>query len=105
ECLPDVERLKRSSWTLLHTITTAYPTEPMPTQQEEMKTFMRMFSKINPCWCCVEDFRAWMSRPENNVSKYVQRRKTFGKWLCDAHNDVVENIGGGSDACVLRISI
>jgi FAD-linked sulfhydryl oxidase len=58
-----------------------------------MKTFMTIFAKIYPCWSCAEDFQQWMSRPENNVDSVVQGRKTFGKWLCEAHNDVNTKLG------------
>jgi FAD-linked sulfhydryl oxidase len=88
-----VEQLGRSSWTLLHTIAATYPPEATPAQQCEMKQFMTIFSKIYPCWSCAEDFRAWMSKPDNDVSKYVQGRKSFGDWLCNAHNNVNAKLG------------
>ncbi|KAI5819362.1 ERV/ALR sulfhydryl oxidase domain-containing protein [Pyronema omphalodes] len=92
-CPPDVEQLGRAGWTLLHTIAASYPSEANPAQQEDMKNFMSIFSRIYPCWSCAEDFRTWMSKPENDVRNVVQGRKTFGKWLCDAHNDVNVKLG------------
>ncbi|KAF8537396.1 FAD-linked sulfhydryl oxidase ALR [Trichophaea hybrida] len=99
ECPPDVEQLGRAGWTLLHTIAASYPSEATSTQQYEMKTFMMIFAKIYPCWSCAKDFRQWMSRPENNVENAIQGRKTFGRWLCEAHNDVNTKLGKKTFDC------
>ncbi|PZD44543.1 ERV1, Mitochondrial sulfhydryl oxidase the biogenesis of cytosolic FeS protein [Pyrenophora tritici-repentis] len=62
DCPPDVEELGRSSWTLLHSITGAYPVNPSPQLQSETKSFLTTFGKLYPCWVCAEDFQAWMQK-------------------------------------------
>ncbi|KAJ5046578.1 uncharacterized protein L3040_003817 [Drepanopeziza brunnea f. sp. 'multigermtubi'] len=89
ECPPDVEQLGRSSWTLLHSITAAYPTEPTPTEQTQASTFVSLFAKLYPCWVCAEDFQDWMAR--NKVR--TESREEFGRWMCEAHNDVNRKLG------------
>ena len=64
-----------------------------------MKQFLTIFAKIYPCWTCAKDFRAWMAKPENDVSKVVEGRKTLGQWLCEAHNDVNRKIGKQAFNC------
>ena len=99
DCPPDVEQLGRASWTLLHSIAATYPERASPTQQTEMKTFMRIFANIYPCWSCATDFRQWMAKPEHSLDAVVQGRKTFGDWLCEAHNDVNKKIGKRTFDC------
>ncbi|KAF2753729.1 hypothetical protein EJ05DRAFT_541728 [Pseudovirgaria hyperparasitica] len=90
-CPPDVDQLGRSTWTLLHSITGAYPASPSPTLQSETSTFIRTFAKLYPCWVCADDFQAWMRRPGN--APRVSSRDEFGRWMCDAHNAVNEKLG------------
>ncbi|KAH9845814.1 FAD-linked sulfhydryl oxidase ALR [Teratosphaeria destructans] len=94
---PDVERLGRSTWTLLHTMTANYPTHPTPTQQSETKQFLTLFGKMYPCWSCAEDFRTWM-REQGNEPR-VSSREEFGRWMCEAHNAVNGKLGKGLFDC------
>ena len=89
DCPPDVEALGRSSWTLLHSITGAYPTNPTPQLQSETKSFLTTFGKLYPCWVCAEDFQKWMQKNTPRVSS----RNEFGEWMCEAHNAVNEKLG------------
>ncbi|CZR57621.1 related to erv1 protein, mitochondrial precursor [Phialocephala subalpina] len=89
DCPPDVETLGRSSWTLLHSITATYPTQPTPAQQQDVKQFLGLFGKIYPCWTCAEDFQVWMK--ENRVR--TESREEFGRWMCEAHNGVNRKLG------------
>ncbi|KAI4634052.1 uncharacterized protein J4E87_001221 [Alternaria ethzedia] len=89
DCPPDVEALGRSSWTLLHSITGAYPTNPSPQLQSETKSFLTTFGKLYPCWVCAEDFQKWMQKNTPRVSS----RSEFGEWMCEAHNAVNEKLG------------
>ncbi|PSN64625.1 hypothetical protein BS50DRAFT_576053 [Corynespora cassiicola Philippines] len=91
DCPPDVEALGRSSWTLLHSITGAYPERPSPTLQSETKTFLHTFAKLYPCWHCGGDFQAWM-REAGNAPR-VSSRDEFGRWMCEAHNAVNVKLG------------
>ncbi|CAN9184051.1 unnamed protein product [Alternaria alternata] len=89
DCPPDVEALGRSSWTLLHSITGAYPANPSPQLQSETKSFLTTFGKLYPCWVCAEDFQKWMQKNTPRVSS----RNEFGEWMCEAHNAVNEKLG------------
>ncbi|KAL5597037.1 hypothetical protein BROUX41_006296 [Berkeleyomyces rouxiae] len=89
DCPPDVEALGRSSWTLLHSMAASYPEQPSPGQQSDMLSFVKLFSKLYPCWVCAEDFQAYLARDEPRVKS----RADFGQWLCGAHNEVNVKLG------------
>ncbi|KID78451.1 FAD-linked sulfhydryl oxidase ALR [Metarhizium brunneum] len=89
DCPPDVEALGRGTWTLLHSIAASYPESPSMSQQSDLLSFVKLFSKLYPCWVCAEDFRTYIGR---EVPK-VESRDNFGKWLCGAHNDVNRKLG------------
>ncbi|PVH94844.1 hypothetical protein DM02DRAFT_485528, partial [Periconia macrospinosa] len=91
DCPPDVEQLGRSSWTLLHSITGTYPTNPSPTLQAETRSFISTFAKLYPCWHCAGDFQEWMRRDGN--APRVSSREEFGRWMCEAHNAVNVKLG------------
>ncbi|KAJ9212991.1 hypothetical protein DTO166G4_5321 [Paecilomyces variotii] len=91
ECPPDVEALGRSTWTLLHSLTAAYPSTASPEQQTEMKSFLGLFSRLYPCWVCADDFRTWMADPRN--APRLSGRGEFGNWMCEAHNAVNRKLG------------
>ncbi|KAE8448253.1 hypothetical protein EG329_009684 [Mollisiaceae sp. DMI_Dod_QoI] len=97
DCPPDVETLGRSSWTLLHSITASYPTSPTPTEQSNARQFLGLFGKLYPCWVCAEDFQEWME--ENKVR--TESREEFGRWMCEAHNNVNRKLGKKEFDCNL----
>ncbi|GKT48417.1 FAD-linked sulfhydryl oxidase ALR [Colletotrichum spaethianum] len=89
DCPPDVEALGRGTWQLLHSIAATYPEKPSPTQKEDLRGFMRLFSKLYPCWVCAEDFQSYMQKEQIRV----EGRNEFGNWLCQAHNEVNRKLG------------
>ncbi|KAK9456453.1 ERV/ALR sulfhydryl oxidase domain-containing protein [Dipodascopsis uninucleata] len=91
DCPPDVNEIGRSTWTLLHSIAAQYPDRASPTEQAGMKKFFGILGDIYPCWVCASDFRDWMAKPENEIK--LDTRERFGKWLCDAHNEVNQKLG------------
>ncbi|KAL3426130.1 Mitochondrial FAD-linked sulfhydryl oxidase ERV1 [Phlyctema vagabunda] len=95
DCPPDVEALGRSSWTLLHSISATYPVSPTPQEQGDVKQFLGLFGKLYPCWVCAEDFQAYMEREKIRASS----RDEFGRWLCEAHNDVNRKLGKNEFDC------
>lgn len=95
DCPPDVQALGRSSWTLLHSITATYPTNPTPQLQSETKSFLSTFGKLYPCWVCAQDFQDWMTRNTPRVSS----RGEFGTWMCEAHNAVNTKLGKETFDC------
>ncbi|KUI58219.1 Mitochondrial FAD-linked sulfhydryl oxidase ERV1 [Cytospora mali] len=89
DCPADVETLGRSTWTLLHSIAATYPTSPSPSQQSDVVGFVKLFSRLYPCWVCAEDFQTYIQKDPVKAGS----RGEFGKWLCDAHNDVNKKLG------------
>ncbi|PSR85477.1 augmenter of liver regeneration [Coniella lustricola] len=89
DCPADVETLGRNSWTLLHSIAATYPTSPTPAQQDDVVGFIKLFSKLYPCWVCAEDFKTYIRKDPVKAGS----RGEFGKWLCDAHNHVNKKLG------------
>ncbi|AEO60204.1 hypothetical protein MYCTH_2309177 [Thermothelomyces thermophilus ATCC 42464] len=95
DCPPDVEQLGRSTWTLLHSIAATYPPRPTPKEQSDIKDFMRLFSKLYPCWVCAEDFQSYVEKKEVKAGS----REEFGNWLCEAHNEVNRKLGKPTFDC------
>ncbi|KAL1990128.1 hypothetical protein VTN49DRAFT_5967 [Thermomyces lanuginosus] len=93
ECPPDVEQLGRSTWTFLHSLTATYPQTATPEQQNEMRTFLDLFSRLYPCWVCADDFRAWMAEDNGKNRPRLATRQEFGTWMCEAHNAVNRKLG------------
>ncbi|ODV86750.1 hypothetical protein CANARDRAFT_27153 [[Candida] arabinofermentans NRRL YB-2248] len=97
ECPPDVNELGRATWTFLHSVAATYPKEATLVQQQEMTTFISIFSKIYPCWFCAKDFQEHVKK--NQVK--VKTQEEFGRWLCDAHNEVNVKLGKPKFDCNL----
>lgn len=94
---PDVEKLGRSSWTLLHLIAATYPETPTSKQQADMKQFVTLFGNFYPCWFCADDFKKYIVANE----PVTETQDSFGKWLCGAHNDVNKKLGKPEFDCNL----
>ncbi|KAL3453469.1 ERV/ALR sulfhydryl oxidase domain-containing protein [Aspergillus insuetus] len=101
ECPPDVEELGRSTWTLLHSMSATYPEKANPEQQSEMRGFLKLLSKLYPCWVCADDFRTWMAEPSGKNEPKLGGRKEFGNWMCEAHNEVNRKLGKKEFDCRL----
>jgi FAD-linked sulfhydryl oxidase len=97
DCPADVERLGRSTWTLLHTMAAQYPSRPSPEIQQQTKSFVSLFANLYPCSHCAEDFRDWMKRPGNQPR--MSSKDEFGLWMCEAHNAVNEKLGKSQFDC------
>ncbi|KAB8073690.1 ERV/ALR sulfhydryl oxidase domain-containing protein [Aspergillus leporis] len=93
DCPPDVEALGRSTWTFLHSLTASYPAKASQEQQGEMRTFLKIFSRLYPCWVCADDFRTWMAEPSGRNEPRLSGRADFGTWMCEAHNEVNRKLG------------
>ncbi|OXV10804.1 hypothetical protein Egran_01436 [Elaphomyces granulatus] len=93
DCPPDVEALGRSTWTFLHSLTAAYPPRATSEQQLEMHSFLKLFSRLYPCWVCADDFRAWMNQSGGRNEPRLSGRSEFGTWMCEAHNAVNRKLG------------
>lgn len=94
---PDVEKLGRSTWTLLHSIAATYPETPSTKQQADMKQFLKLFGNFYPCWFCAEDFEKYMEKNKPTT----ESQDKLGNWLCEAHNDVNKKLGKPTFNCDL----
>ncbi|OBA23330.1 putative mitochondrial FAD-linked sulfhydryl oxidase [Metschnikowia bicuspidata var. bicuspidata NRRL YB-4993] len=94
---PDVEKLGRSSWTLLHLIAATYPEHPTTKEQADMKQFVKLFGNFYPCWFCADDFKKYMVSNEPET----ETQDSLGKWLCGAHNEVNKKLGKPQFDCTL----
>ncbi|KAJ5220345.1 ERV/ALR sulphydryl oxidase [Penicillium chermesinum] len=101
DCPPDVEALGRSTWTLLHSMAATYPETASTQQQADMGGFLKLFSKLYPCWVCADDFQAWMAHPSGQNKPKLKGRKEFGWWMCEAHNEVNRKLGKKEFDCRL----
>lgn len=92
-----MEVLGRSSWTLLHSIAARYPEKPSTKEQKDLSQFLKLFGNFYPCWYCGEDFGKYMGTNEPKVTT----QEEFGRWLCDAHNEVNAKLGKPKFNCDL----
>lgn len=70
-----------------------YPETANSEQQSDMQGFLRLFSKLYPCWVCADDFRTWMAHPSGRNQPKLKGRAEFGWWMCEAHNEVNRKLG------------
>lgn len=80
----DIRQLGQAGWTFLHTMTGKYPQIPTPSEKNDMKNFLNLFSRVYPCDWCAKDFEKYIR--EN--SPKVESREELGRWMCEAHNHV-----------------
>ncbi|XP_019872173.2 FAD-linked sulfhydryl oxidase ALR [Aethina tumida] len=91
DCPLDKDELGSKTWGLLHTMAARYPEKPSEKQQDDMRTFFKVFSQFYPCDHCAEDFRKDLkSDPPRTESQ-----EALSQWLCKMHNKV--NVKTGKD--------
>jgi len=96
-CPLDKNELGRNSWSLLHTTAAVYPDKPNQGQQEDMKQFISLFSRLYPCTYCAEDF-------QKDIAEHppkVETRSALSRWFCDRHNTVNRKLGKPEFDCDL----
>lgn len=93
QCPPDVDELGRSTWTLLHTLPTTYPSQPTPQRQSTTFSFLQLFSQLYPCHACATDFREYLVDEGSDLKEALKTQESFGKWMCRAHNAVNRKLG------------
>ena len=89
DCPLDKNELGRVSWSLLHSIAAYYPDNPSDLQQNDMRNFMNIFSRIYPCKQCAQDLREDLKNdPVDTTSRYA-----LTEWMCKLHNKVNNKLG------------
>ncbi|KAI1278768.1 FAD-linked sulfhydryl oxidase ALR [Halotydeus destructor] len=95
DCPLDRNQLGRNSWSVLHTIAAYYPAKPTLDQQNDMKSFFSIFSRIYPCEECATDMREDLkAEPPQTKS-----RQELSQWLCRLHNKVNTKLGKSEFDC------
>jgi mitochondrial FAD-linked sulfhydryl oxidase len=76
-------------------MTAAYPEKPTSAEQFTAISFVKSFAKLYPCSWCGEDFQKYMEREKVRAGS----REEFGRWMCEAHNDVNVKLGKKTFDC------
>ncbi|KAI4525649.1 hypothetical protein K525DRAFT_234316 [Schizophyllum commune Loenen D] len=76
--------LGRATWKLLHTITLRFPENPTPDEQEALRSYFHIFSRLYPCGECAMEFQQLLKKFPPQASS----RRSASLWLCDVHNTV-----------------
>ncbi|KAK0404193.1 hypothetical protein QR680_017333 [Steinernema hermaphroditum] len=89
DCPVDKDKLGRSTWNLLHTMSVAYPDKPSPQDAKVMNDFLQNLSKTYPCSYCAADLRKdlQLNPPD------LRDKKSFAQWMCEMHNRVNDKLG------------
>lgn len=83
------QRLGRSTWTLLHTMASAYPAFPTVQHKKDTLQFIYLISRLYPCGECAGHFQKLLSENPPQVTSHDE----FVGWLCKAHNIVNKRLG------------
>ncbi|RWS22228.1 FAD-linked sulfhydryl oxidase ALR-like protein [Leptotrombidium deliense] len=89
ECPLDKDELGRNTWSFLHTMAAYFPQKPTEQQQNDMKSFITLFSKFYPCEHCAKDMREDIRKDPPVTSS----RSTLSLWFCNLHNKVNAKLG------------
>ncbi|CRL06999.1 CLUMA_CG020004, isoform A [Clunio marinus] len=89
DCPWDKDALGRSTWGLLHTMAATFPNEPSSQQQNDIKGFFHILSRLYPCEYCAKDFRKELKEHPPQVKS----QQELSQWLCKLHNKVNVKIG------------
>ncbi|EEH06364.1 thiol oxidase [Histoplasma capsulatum G186AR] len=76
--------LGRSAWRVLHTMMAQFPDKPSAEQQETLRSFIYLFSRLYPCGECASHFQAHLAKFPPQVSS----RSAAAAWACHVHNEV-----------------
>lgn len=81
----------KSAWTLLHSVSFAFPLVPTADEQERVATFVKAFREVLPCPTCKSDFGLIMERKPLEYS--LHSREAFARWVNEVHNEVNVKLG------------
>ncbi|KAL2372876.1 hypothetical protein RJ035_004050 [Blastomyces gilchristii] len=76
--------LGRAAWRVLHTMIAQFPDEPSEEQQETLRSYIYLFSRLYPCGECASHFQAHLAKFPPQVSS----RSAAAAWACHVHNEV-----------------
>ncbi|OJD18069.1 hypothetical protein AJ78_01899 [Emergomyces pasteurianus Ep9510] len=76
--------LGRAAWKVLHTMMAQFPDKPSAEQQETLRSYIYLFSRLYPCGECASHFQAHLAKFPPQVSS----RSAAAAWACHVHNEV-----------------
>jgi len=76
--------LGRSTWRFFHTMMARYPEEPTEEEQETLRSFVYLFSRLYPCGECAAHFQQHLKKYPPQVSS----RSAAAGWACFIHNEI-----------------
>ncbi|EED18897.1 FAD dependent sulfhydryl oxidase Erv2, putative [Talaromyces stipitatus ATCC 10500] len=76
--------LGRATWKFFHTMMARYPKEPTMEEQEALRSFVFLFSRLYPCGECASHFQGHLKKYPPQVSS----RDAAAGWACFIHNEV-----------------
>lgn len=80
-----------SAWTLLHSVSFAYPLVPTAEEQQHMLQFVHSLRHVLPCAACKEDFGSILER--NPLERHLHSREALARWMNGVHNEVNTKLG------------
>lgn len=86
---PTPEEIGIAGWTILHTVTIAYPENPTFDQKNNMLIFFQYFAKVYPCAVCSQHFQMEIAQDPPRT----ESRDELTQWLCRIHNRVNVRLG------------
>jgi hypothetical protein len=78
------EELGRATWKFFHTMMARYPEKPTKDEQEALRSFVYLFSRLYPCGECASHFQDYLKKYPPQVSS----RNAAAGWACFIHNEV-----------------
>ena len=83
-----------AAWTLLHTISFAYPEDPSNEEKGKVFRFMHSFAEVLPCRRCREDWMQFL-RIHMPVAECVHltSKAAFSRFVVKGHNYVNQKLG------------
>ncbi|PGH11418.1 hypothetical protein AJ79_04919 [Helicocarpus griseus UAMH5409] len=76
--------LGRASWKLFHTMMAQFPDKPTAEQQETLRSYIYLYSRLYPCGECASHFQTLLAKFPPQVSS----RSAAAAWACHVHNEV-----------------
>ncbi|EEH35085.2 FAD-linked sulfhydryl oxidase ALR [Paracoccidioides lutzii Pb01] len=76
--------LGRAAWKVFHTMMAQFPDKPSSEQQETLRSYIFLFSRLYPCGECASHFQTHLAKFPPQVSS----RSSAAAWACHVHNEV-----------------
>ncbi|KAJ2780396.1 hypothetical protein H4R18_003477 [Coemansia javaensis] len=77
-------QLGQRTWYLMHVMASRYPEDPTKNEQEAMRSFLFLMSRLYPCGECAHHFQQHLKKHP----PVVTNRHAFEQYLCSMHNVV-----------------